>query len=77
MLGGVFNGGTFRMNELEDFNSLYPLSINDVVSQRIANQIYEGLVKLDQKTFQLFLLLPVGGNLIQTLHFGHFTFALT
>lgn len=53
MLGGVFNGGTFRMNELEDFNSLYPLSINDVVSQRIANQIYEGLVKLDQKNLSI------------------------
>lgn len=46
--GGVYYGGIFRMNELEDFKSLYPLAINEVVSHRIANQIYEGLVKLDQ-----------------------------
>ncbi len=46
--GGVFFGGVFRMNELEDFKNLYPLSIIDVTSQRIANQVYEGLVKLSQ-----------------------------
>ena len=46
--GGVFYGGVFRMNELEDFKNLYPLSIIDVISQRIANQVYEGLVKLSQ-----------------------------
>jgi oligopeptide transport system substrate-binding protein len=45
--GGVFLGGAFRMNELEDFKSLYPPSISEVVSQRITAQIYEGLVKLD------------------------------
>lgn len=46
--GGVFYGGVFRMNELEDFKNLYPLSIIDVISQRIANQVYEGMVKLNQ-----------------------------
>jgi oligopeptide transport system substrate-binding protein len=46
--GGVYYGGVFRMNELEDFKSLYPLAITEVVSHRIANQVYEGLVKLDQ-----------------------------
>jgi len=46
--GGVFYGGVFRMNELEDFKNLYPLSIIDVISQRIANQVYEGMVKLSQ-----------------------------
>lgn len=46
--GGVYYGGVFRMNELEDFKNLYPLSIIDVISQRIANQVYEGMVKLSQ-----------------------------
>ncbi|MCD6067288.1 MAG: transporter substrate-binding protein [Bacteroidetes bacterium] len=46
--GGVYYGGVFRMNELEDFKNLYPLAIVDVVSHRVANQVYEGLVKLNQ-----------------------------
>lgn len=46
--GGVYYGGVFRMNELEDFKNLYPLAIIDVISQRVANQVYEGLVKLSQ-----------------------------
>lgn len=46
--GGVYYGGVFRMNEVEDFASLYPISVNDVSSHRIASQVYEGLVKLSQ-----------------------------
>lgn len=46
--GGVYYGGVFRMNEVEDFSSLYPISVNDATSHRIASQIYEGLVKLSQ-----------------------------
>lgn len=46
--GGVYYGGVFRMNELEDFKNLYPLSVVDVISHRITNQVYEGLVKLSQ-----------------------------
>ncbi len=46
--GNVYYGGVFRMNEVEDFRNLYPLNITEVTSQRIANQIYEGLVKLRQ-----------------------------
>lgn len=46
--GGVYYGGVFRMNEVEDFSSLYPVSVNDATSHRIASQIYEGLVKLSQ-----------------------------
>src|SRR5687768_13884169 len=51
--GGVFYGGVFRMNELEDFKSLFPLAITEVVSHRIANQVYEGLVKLDQNNLAI------------------------
>ena len=48
--GNVKYGGVFRVNEVEDFRSLYPLNVSDVTSQHITSQIYEGLVKLDQKT---------------------------
>ncbi|MBS1647037.1 MAG: ABC transporter substrate-binding protein [Bacteroidetes bacterium] len=46
--GGVYYGGVFRINELEDFKSLYPLSIADVISWRISTQVYEGLIKFNQ-----------------------------
>lgn len=46
--GGVYYGGVFRTNEVEDFRNLYPLNLTEVVSHRIANQVYEGLVKLNQ-----------------------------
>jgi peptide/nickel transport system substrate-binding protein len=46
--GGVKYGGVFKMNETEDFKSLYPLNITMALEQRIANQVYEGLVKLNQ-----------------------------
>lgn len=51
--GGVYYGGVFRMNELEDFKSLFPLAITEVVSHRVANQVYEGLVKLDQTNLSI------------------------
>ena len=51
--GGVYYGGVFRMNEVEDFRSLYPLNITEVVGHRITNQIYEGLVKYDQKDLKI------------------------
>ena len=47
--GGIYYGGTFRINEEENFKNLYPLNVTEVVSHRITNQIYEGLVKLSQK----------------------------
>ena len=47
--GPVKYGGVFRMNELEDFRTLYPLNIVDVVSHHIGTQVYEGLVKFNQK----------------------------
>ncbi len=47
--GGVKYGGVFRINETEDFRSLYPLNVTEVVAHRITNQVYQGLVKLDQE----------------------------
>lgn len=47
--GDVYYGGVFKVNETEDFRSLYPLNVTEVVAHRITNQIYEGLVKLNQE----------------------------
>jgi len=49
----IYAGGMFRMNEVEEFKNLYPLSIVDVVSHRIGNQIYQGLLKFDQATLEV------------------------
>ena len=46
--GDVKYGGVFKMNETEDFKSLYPLNVTMAIEQRIANQVYEGLLKFDQ-----------------------------
>lgn len=46
--GPVSNGGVLKLNEEEYLRSLYPLNITEVSGHRIANQIYEGLVRLDQ-----------------------------
>jgi oligopeptide transport system substrate-binding protein len=47
--GPVKYGGVFRMNETEDFRTLYPLNIVEVVGHHIGSQVYEGLVKFNQK----------------------------
>lgn len=47
-LGGRNYGGVFKMNESEYIKTLFPPSITDAFSYRIANQIYEGLLKFDQ-----------------------------
>lgn len=49
----IYAGGMFRMNEVEDFKNLYPHSLVDVVSHRIANQVYQGLLKFNQKTLEI------------------------
>lgn len=51
--GGVNYGGVFKMNETEDFKSLYPLNVTMALEQRIANQVYEGLVKLNQEDLSI------------------------
>jgi len=49
----IYAGGMFRMNEVEDFKNLYPHSLVDVVSHRIANQVYQGLLKFSQETLEI------------------------
>lgn len=51
--GGVVYGGVFRINEVEDFRSLFPLNITEATAHRIANQIFEGLVKFDQASLKI------------------------
>lgn len=47
--GGIYYGGVFRMNEVTGFRSLFPDNVTDVIAHNIANQVYEGLVKLSPK----------------------------
>ena len=49
----IFSGGIFRLNESASFKSLFPISIKDAISSRIALQVYEGLVKLNQRTLKV------------------------
>ncbi|MCG8575687.1 MAG: ABC transporter substrate-binding protein [Flavobacteriales bacterium] len=50
--GGKYNGGVLKLNSIEDYTSLFPVSINDVYSTHIASLGYEGLFKLNQKTLE-------------------------
>src|SRR6185503_5128223 len=47
--GGRIYGGTLKVSETDHYVSLYPHAISDAVSNDIANQIYQGLVKIDTK----------------------------
>ncbi|HAA00165.1 MAG TPA: ABC transporter substrate-binding protein [Flavobacteriales bacterium] len=51
--GGVVYGGIFKINEVEDFKNLFPLSINDISSHHIASQMYQGLLKFDQQSLEV------------------------
>jgi peptide/nickel transport system substrate-binding protein len=51
--GGRFYGGVFNINETENLRSLFPLSITQAASQRVAAQVYEGLLALDQGDLSL------------------------
>ncbi|MBL4658589.1 MAG: ABC transporter substrate-binding protein [Flavobacteriales bacterium] len=46
-------GGAFKVNERDEFQTLFPYSIIDAVSHRIAGQIYEGLVKLHTRDLSI------------------------
>jgi peptide/nickel transport system substrate-binding protein len=51
--GDKVYGGTLRINETEQYQTLYPYSITDIGSAHIANQIYEGLVKFNTKDLSI------------------------
>jgi oligopeptide transport system substrate-binding protein len=46
--GGVHYGGVLRLNEVENIQSLIPVSISEINSFHVATQVYEGLVKYNQ-----------------------------
>lgn len=45
--GGIYKGGFLRTNEVENFKSLFPISINEINGYHIGMQVYEGLVKFN------------------------------
>ncbi len=51
--GGIYYGGIFRVNEIEDFRSLYPLNVTESAGLHITSTIYEGLVKLSQSDLSI------------------------
>jgi peptide/nickel transport system substrate-binding protein len=51
--GGKNYGGVFRMNESEYIKTLFPPNLTDAFSYRVANQLYEGLLKFDQNDLSL------------------------
>lgn len=51
--GGVEYGHVFRVNEVSDVRSMFPLNITEATGFRIANQVYEGLVKFNQETLEV------------------------
>lgn len=43
------HGGVFNFNETQGLRSIFPLSITRVAEQRVASQVYEGLVRFNTK----------------------------
>lgn len=46
-------GGTLRYNETDKLQTLNPVQITDAISNHVATQIYEGLVKFDPRTLEV------------------------
>jgi oligopeptide transport system substrate-binding protein len=51
--GPLHLGGIFRINEVEGFASLNPLSITEETGYQVASQVFEGLVKPDSKDLSI------------------------
>lgn len=48
--GGKRYGGIFNVNEVEPLRAFFPLQLTQAAAHRVAAQVYQGLVKLDQRT---------------------------
>lgn len=46
-------GGTLRYNETDKLQTLNPIQVTDAISNHVATQIYEGLVKFDPRTLEI------------------------
>lgn len=51
--GGVYLGGVMRLNEVEAFKSLNPIAVNEIVGFHVGTQLFDGLVKFDQKDLEI------------------------
>jgi oligopeptide transport system substrate-binding protein len=51
--GGVRYGGDFRFMSKEKVAGLFPLGITDVYANRIASQIFEGLLRIHPETMEI------------------------
>lgn len=51
--GDVVYGGSFHLSENEKYKTLFPYDIKDVGSAHIAWQVFEGLVRLNQKDLSI------------------------
>ncbi len=51
--GGVRYGGEFRFMSSEKVTSLFPLSVTDVYANRVASQLFEGLVRIDPNSVEV------------------------
>jgi peptide/nickel transport system substrate-binding protein len=51
--GGKHYGGVFNANESEELRGLFPLSLVQAASHRVAAQMFEGLVRFDQKDLSI------------------------
>ena len=46
-------GGTLRYNETDKLQTLNPIQVTDAISNHVATQLYEGLVKFDPRTLDI------------------------
>lgn len=51
--GGVAYGGTISINSTESYSSLFPLEITDAYSNLIANNVYEGLMRINKESLSV------------------------
>ncbi len=51
--GGIVLGGSLRINEVENINSLMPIAINEINGFHVSSQVYEGLVKYNQSDLSI------------------------
>ena len=52
-IGGKIYGGEFSFMSPEKIESLLPISVSDIYSNRILSQVYEPLLRIDMKTMQV------------------------
>ena len=51
--GGVAYGGIITINSTEHYSSLFPLEVTDAYSSLIANNVYEGLMRINKENLKV------------------------